>query len=260
MRPGHTILAAIIAVAALLNSVPAHSEKLIASLSNHRVLITSNYTGEELVVFGTIEPDAGEPRRNSYDVVITVTGPRMSMVTFRKERFMGIWINTESRVFVEAPSYLALLSNRPVDTIANAETRRRLQLGLDYFQLPQRVGPDVADVVPDDPFRRAFLRIKDERNLYAEEPNGVTFLTPGLYRASIPLPAEVATGTYQVDVKLLADGVLLARTNTAFEIIKVGFEQFVATASREHGVLYGFATAMMALVTGWLASVVFRKD
>jgi uncharacterized membrane protein YfcA len=44
------------------------------------------------------------------------------------------------------------------------------------------------------------------------------------------------------------------------EVVKVGFEQFVAQAAREYGLLYGFATALMALLTGWLASVVFRKD
>jgi len=88
----------------------------------------------------------------------------------------------------------------------------------------------------------------------------VTFLTPTLFRTGIPLPAEVAIGTYDVDIKLFAGGALLARTETAFEIVKVGFEQFVANAARQHSLLYGLATAMMALMTGWLASVVFRRD
>jgi hypothetical protein len=53
---------------------------------------------------------------------------------------------------------------------------------------------------------------------------------------------------------------LLTRTNSAFEIIKVGFEQFVATAAQDYGLLYGFTTAMMAIMTGWFAAVVFRRD
>ena len=28
----------------------------------------------------------------------------------------------------------------------------------------------------------------------------------------------------------------------------------------DHGLLYGFATACMALLTGWIASVAFRRD
>ncbi len=76
----------------------------------------------------------------------------------------------------------------------------------------------------------------------------------------MPLPAEVPVGNYEVDVKLFADGNMIARTNSAFEIVKVGIEQFVVTAARDHSILYGIATAMMALLTGWIASVVFRRD
>ena len=38
---------------------PAAAERLVVSLSNHSVAITSNFVGENLVLFGTIEPDTG---------------------------------------------------------------------------------------------------------------------------------------------------------------------------------------------------------
>ena len=240
---------------------PAAAERLITSLSQHQVFITSSYTGEELVLFGAIEPDAqSRPRRGGYDIVATVIGPRQTLVTRRKERTMGIWVNADSRLFVSAPSYLAMLANRSLYAITNPENQRRLQLGLDFFQLPQRIGPDVADTVPDDAFRSAFVRLKITQGLFREEPNAVTFLTPTLFRATIPLPAVVPVGTYEVDVKLFADAAMIARTTSALEITKVGFEQFVADAARHHGLFYGLATALMALATGWLASVVFRRD
>jgi uncharacterized protein (TIGR02186 family) len=52
----------------------------------------------------------------------------------------------------------------------------------------------------------------------------------------------------------------VTKTDTAFEIVKVGFEQFVATSARQNGFVYGLVTAVMALMTGWIASIVFRKD
>jgi uncharacterized protein (TIGR02186 family) len=255
-------LALIVALGALTSSaVPAAGERLVASLSNHRVMVTSNFTGEELVLFGGIEQDAASrPRRGGYDVVVTVTGPRRTVVTFRKARILGIWVNADSRVIENAPAYLAVLSNRPLDAITNTETLRRLQLGLDNIPLPQRASVNIADAASDDPFRQAFIRIKGDQGLYREVSNGVTFLTPALFRASIPLPAEVPVGTYEVDVRLFADGTQIARAPAPFEVYKSGFEQVVTTAAREHGILYGLATAMMAIVTGWFASVVFRRD
>jgi uncharacterized protein (TIGR02186 family) len=242
-------------------TVPAAGERLIASLSTHRVMVTSNFAGEELVLFGGIDPDAGSrPRRAGYDVVVTVTGPRQTVVNFRKGRMLGIWVNSDSRVFENVPSYLAVLSNRPLEAIASAETLRRLQLGLDNVPLPQRASVNIADAASDDPFRIAFIRIKTEHELYREVSNGVTFLTPSLFRASIPLPAEVPVGIYEVDVRLFADGAQITRAPAPFEVYKWGFEQIVTAAAREHGLLYGVVTAMMALATGWLASVVFRRD
>ena len=240
---------------------PATAERLVVSLSNHRVAVTSNFVGEELVLFGTIEPNPiTSPLRPPYDLVVTITGPRQTLRTRRKQRMLGIWINADSREFVSVPSYLAVLSNRPVSNIANQDTLRRLQVGLDNFLLPQRIGADVADTVRDDPFRRAFVRLQTQQGLYRESGTAVTFLTPTVFRAAIPMPAAVPTGSYGINAELFADGVLVARTNSALEVIKTGFEQYVADAARDYGLLYGMATALMALLIGWFASVVFARD
>jgi uncharacterized protein (TIGR02186 family) len=242
-------------------ATPAFAERLITSISRHQVMVTSSFAGTSIVLFGTVEPDKpGGRLRKDYDIVVTVTGPRQTVVTRRKERLLGIWTNAASRTFVNVPTYLQVLSNRPFEEIANAETLRRLQIGLNYFVLPQQIGPDIADVVRDDPFRVNFVRLRTEQHLYGQRTNGVTFLTPTLFRAEIRLPAEAPFGNYDADVKLFAEGNMLVRTNSAFEVVKVGFEQFVATAARDYSLLYGIATVMMALLTGWFASVIFRRD
>src|SRR6201990_924695 len=249
-----------LALAALFAAAPAQAERLIMSVSNHRVTVTPNYSGEELVLFGSVEKDANTPPGRTYDLVVTISGPRADMVTRRKERKFGIWINTDSRQFLQVPPYLAIFSNRPIDAIASPEVQRRQQLGINNVVLTQRVGPDYADVVPSDPFRSAFVRLRSEHGLYRESNSAVTFLTPTLFRSGIPLPAEVPIGTYTVDIKLFSDGQLVARTEHAFEIVKVACEQFVANTARQNGFVYGLATVVMALMTGWMASIVFRKD
>ena len=239
----------------------AQAERLIVSVSNHRVTVTPNYSGEELVLFGSVERDGATPaNHNTYDLVVTVLGPRADLVTRRKERKFGIWINTDYRQFLQVPSYLALFANRPFDQITSPEVARRQQIGLNNVLLTQRVGADYADVVPNDAFRSAFIRLRTQRGLYREDPAAVTFLTPTLFRTGIPLPAEVPIGTYDVEIKLFANGAFVTKTETAFEIVKVGFEQFVATSARQNGFSYGLVTAALALMSGWAASIVFRKD
>jgi uncharacterized protein (TIGR02186 family) len=239
---------------------PASAERLVDTLTSHRVLITSNYTGVELVLFGAIERDAATPERHGpYDIVVTVTGPRESMRTRRKSRVLGIWVNTEGHTFVDPPSYLATLASAPLDAITSAESQRGLQLGLANTPLPEVIHDDIG-VVSNDPFRAALVRIMRERGLYSDEPNAVTFMTPTLFRASIALPAQVPIGAYTVNVKLFAEGNLVTQTDSTFEIAKVGFEQFVVDSARDHGLLYGVVTAMMALLTGWIASVAFRRE
>jgi uncharacterized protein (TIGR02186 family) len=257
MRRLMLIVTVIVAAAA----GPASAERLVVSLSNHRVAVTSSFVGEELVLFGTVEPDpATAPLHPPYNLVVTVSGPRQTMRTRRKQRMAGIWVNVDSREFVGVPTYLAVLSNRPVTEIANEDTLRRLQIGLDNFLLPQRIGIDLADTVRDDPFRSAFVRLENQQGLYRESGTAVTFLTPTVFRAAIPMPAAVSTGNYAIDVQLFAGGILVARTNSALEVIKTGFEQYVADAARDYGLFYGLATAVMALLIGWFASLVFARE
>jgi uncharacterized protein (TIGR02186 family) len=234
---------------------PARAERLVVALSNHRVLINSSFTGVDLVLFGSVEHE-GVMRRRGYDLVATVTGPRADMVTRRKERVLGVWVNVESRTFFRAPAYLAVLSNRPLSAIVGSDMLSRLALGLAQIPLPND-GPDPQG---SDPYRSAFVDINRAHGLYRELPDAVVFLTADLFRAAITLPANVPVGTYDVDVKLFADGLLLAQQRAALETAKVGLEELVASAAREHGVLYGVATVMLAILTGWFGAVVFRRD
>ncbi len=251
-------------LALLLPAAPARAaapEKLVVSLSNHRVEVTSSFTGEQLVLFGTIETPKNAPERGTgYDLVVTVTGPSETYRTRLKTRVAGIWVNTETREFVNVPSYLAVLSNRALDKIARPDVLKRLQIGLDNFILTQRIGPDLADTVHTDPFRQAYVRLKSEQDLYLQSAQAVTFLTPTVFRAAIPLPANVRTGTYKINVKLFSGAALLAQTDSAFDVIKTGFEQYVAEGAVDFGLLYGVVTVLMALGVGWIASVMFRKD
>ena len=132
LRPAMVAIGVGLALGAAFAIGDAHAERLIVSVSNHRVTVTPNYSGEELVLFGSVEKDDKTPaNRGNYDLVVTVSGPRADMVTRRKERRFGIWINTDSRQFLKVPGYLALFANRPFDQIEIVAVGRRLVVLLD---------------------------------------------------------------------------------------------------------------------------------
>jgi uncharacterized protein (TIGR02186 family) len=243
----------------LLAAGPAAAESLATALSSHRVLITSNYTGTAVAVFGAVERDAQTVSRGAgYDLVVTVKGPRQSLVVREKEMLGPVWLNREQQKFPDAPAYLAVLAARPLAEITSPTLRRRQRIGLHALLFAEDFTYDRGGA--DEPFRDALLRLKRREGLYLEQERGVTFLTPSLFRASIPLPATAPPGNYDVEVVLLADTVILARTQTSFEMVKIGFEQQVGEMARDLAPLYGGATALLALFFGYVASIIFRRD
>lgn len=248
------------ALAAALPAAAARAETLAASLSTSRVAITSNYTGASIVVFGAIEKDAQTiARAGAYDIVVMVRGPRAAIVVREKEPMGPIWLNRSQQRFVDVPLYAAALSSRPIEQIATESSRARLKAGLRAVVHAPEVSATRADGA-DKPFREALLRLQRQDRLYVENPRGVTFLTASLFRAVVPIPATAPPGSYEVDVMLFSDNAMLARSQTNFELVKIGFEQQVAAVAREWSVVYGLLIGAMALMFGWLASVIFRRD
>lgn len=246
-------LALLLALAA-----PAGAEQLVTALSNESVSITSNFTGSRVVVFGTVERDAQTVSRPArYEVVVELTGPPTTMVTRRKDRTAGVWINRASERMMQVPSFLAVLSTAPLAAIATDAARARLGLGLDMLPINRPAGPEAPRRTD---FEEAFLRLMQEGKLYQQDENGVSFLSAGLFRAPVALPANVPVGRYVATVHLFRDGALLATTSDELTIGKVGFEQVMTDFAHRHGVVYGLATVAVAMLTGWLAGIIFRRD
>jgi uncharacterized protein (TIGR02186 family) len=233
----------------LLAAGAARAEKLTVALSTGRVEISSNFTGTSLVVFGAIERDAATVSRpEGYDVVVIVRGPSQTVVTRRKERTFGIWINRTSETY-EAPAFYSAHATGPLEAIALPATLRQYEIGLPALRL---------DGTPD--FIDAFLRLKRNDGLYSEIEGDVRFLSPSIFQAAVGLPANVPVGTYRTTVHLFSGNALLASQEGSFEVGKSGFEQFASTFARNQGLIYGLVTILLALFTGWLAGVIFRRD
>ena len=255
----------------LLTTSAARTESLIVTLSDRTVDITSNFTGSAITVFGAVRRDASTvPRASDYDVVVTVVGPETDRVTRLKDRVVGIWINRHARTFEDVPSAYTVLSNRPVDEIAHPALLRRFQIGIEQV-LPRDEEDEEAAVdaneetpsrgAPDDHvFERAFLRLQREAQVYHEDPAAVSVIDNTLFRARAEFPADVPLGLFDVNVYLFSGGVLLAEERVGILVRKTGFEQYIFRMSQRDQLMYGAIAVLLALFTGWLGGVVFRRS
>jgi uncharacterized protein (TIGR02186 family) len=252
------VRAAALALALCLAAGAARAETIVMSLSSGAIPIDSNFAGAEVAVFGSIERDgATVARAQDYDVVVTVRGPRGQVVVREKSRWGPLWLNLDQRKYIAVPAFISILANRPLESMATPAMRQKLRLGVDALVPPQGRRADE----PDEPeFRAALARLRRSEGLFVENPKGVLFLTPTLFKAAIVLPGAAPLGRYDVDVHVLSDGVPLATASDGFTVHKGGVEARVAAASRETPWLYGLATALMAVFLGWVATIVFRRD
>lgn len=248
-------------VLAALVPVPAAAETLVAAASPALVRIEQQFAGAEITVFGTIERDrVAVSRADPHEIAVTVFGPDERAVVRRKTRVLGLWINTDSQDFVDIPGFYAALTTAPLADLGTAEALRQRRIGFEHLLAADPRGGEHAGGADELAFRAALVRNHVAAGVYVERPGAVEFLSPILFRATIPLPARAPTGTYRIEVTLLQGGVALADTVTSLAVVKTGFEEWMYQSAFRMPFLYGLGTVLVGLMAGWLAGVLFRRD
>ncbi len=236
------------------------AEELVTALSSEMVSIQSNFTGTNIVVFGQVNPKRHPPgEAEGYDLAIVIEGPPEDITTRRKGRFLGVWVNRYYERFSQVPSFYAVASTGDIGTMADRTLLEEHEIGLNFINLAVSGSSDVPLSERDD-FRAAFLRLRAVDGLYSEQEASIEFLTDTLFRTTIPLPANIPVGKYKVKSFLLQDGELLSQTEGALSVAKTGFEQYTFELAQNYALVYGLLAVILATFTGWLASVIFRKD
>ena len=244
-------IGAAVALMLSLAMAPALADGLSSGLSEDTIAIDSSFTGTTLTVFGAVEP--GAPHS---DVAVVVRGPGETMTVRRKARLLGLWINRHKSRLEAMPGYYFAASTRPLERMASAGTRTRYQLGLASIRpaaASTKSNPETAI------YTAAAVREETLAGIYGEDGSGVQFLSPTLFRASIPVPADAPRGTYTATVYLLKDGGVAASRTTPFHVDQTGLERQLNAFAHHAPFAYGLGTVAMALSLGWLSSLAFRK-
>jgi uncharacterized protein (TIGR02186 family) len=227
---------------------PAHSEPLIADLSEHLVAITTGFTGAEVLLFGAIEGEG--------DLVVVVSGPPQTAEVRRKESVVGIWLNNAQVSFENAPAYYQILATREIGDWLPQTIRERHKIGVEFLRLTPS-----GDLSPEESkaFTAAFIRNKERMGHYRFTEGKITKLGGRLFRANVFFPANVPTGTYKVEVFLIREGAVESAQTTPLYVSQIGIGADIYQFAHEYSASYGITAILIAIFAGLGAAFAFRR-
>ncbi|MBB4286748.1 TIGR02186 family protein [Roseospira goensis] len=226
-------------------------QPLVADLSKHLVAITTAFSGTDVLLFGATDGPG--------DVVLVVRGPRTTKVVRKKARLAGvIWANRDSVTYDNVPAFYQVFASRPLEEIAPKSVLSRHQIGTENLVFT-KVDQSVTDsFVPG--FRAALVRLNQKQQLYGEGVLPVTQLANRLFRAELHFPANVPTGSYSVEVYLIRQGDVVSAEITPLVISKIGLGAEIFDFAHQQAPLYGLAAILVAVITGWAAAIMLRRN
>ena len=242
---------------ALMLALPVgsgHGESLVSTLSDEAVSITSNFTGERIVVFGAIR--GGPENQKGYEVAVVVQGPEQDVIVRRKERVIGVWANRTSRAFARVPSYYVMHLSENFSAAVTPEQLLEYRLGIPSLPFVQEATAEATSQQLAD----ALIELKTQGELYVERQQAVEFLAPNVFRTTFFLPSDIPTGEYRVNVYLFREEAFLAGEAQVLTIAKGGFSERIARSAIDFPLYYGLACVVLALFTGWLAGIILRRS
>ncbi len=234
-------------------------ENIEIGASTTEISIASDFRGADFTMFGALNnADQLLLAIGQYDIVVTLEGPNDYSTVRKKSRVAGIWINTSAITFAPLPESYSMASTRNIDNIATAGTLKAMGLGVEHLPLRSAVFSGVPDNAFD--FQDAYRRLKLSSGIYRNDTTGVRLERTGLFWATLRLPANVPNGVHTARAYLFKSGMPVAQKELRLRVVKTGMEQAITDAAHQTPVVYGMLCVLLAVVTGWGASILFRRD
>lgn len=220
------------------------------NLADDHVAITTGFNGTQVKVFGT-------KVSKEIDPIIVLEGPRRDVVMRRKKRILGIWLNLEAMTFKETPALYKIAAGTGVLDNLGEETRFKEELGAAYLRLTPKKKKLRDDYVH---FRRALLALKNEKGLYSKEIGRIENISDGFYKTGFTLPANLPRGEYIVRGYAVVDDVIIDQQSLKFRVHQDGVASDILEYAEEKPALYGIIGVLIAIIVGWGATQVLRRD
>ncbi|WP_375255537.1 TIGR02186 family protein [Yoonia sp.] len=233
-------------------AIPAKAEEIVLGLSQDQVSITATFEGSEILIFGAIKRDGPPAIEGELGVIVTVAGPDKAVTVRKKDRRLGIWVNTEAVNVDVAPTFYAVATNLPLEEILTFTEDLNTRISTE--RAIRSVGATIENA---DRFTQALIRIREDQGLYQTLPTGVQVDEETLFRTLIPMPANLTEGDYVAEIYLTRGKQIVDLYSTVIPVKKVGLERWLYNLAHENAFLYGLMSLAIAIAAGWGASAVF---
>lgn len=224
-------------------------EELAVATSIEQVDVTIRYHGEEIQLFGEVEPGA--------DVIIQVISPLETTRLKKRGRIFGfLWVNVKQAQISNVPgAYQEIYSTTQGEL--SPRVKERLNIGGRYGFVR-----DMARVSPEDQdahfFLEGYIRAKEKQRLYSQREAGVDIIKDRLFRAAFELPSRAPVGAYRLEISTVKGNRVVGRGTAVLKVEQIGLQHWITLMAKEHAVGYGLMAVTIAIVAGFGVGLIFR--
>ena len=240
----------LIFLVSILSSNTFAQNQIVADLSQENVKISTDFQGAKILLFGAYDGKKGD------DIIVIVTGPKGLVTVQKKEKILGVWVNTRKVNYINTPKYLSISSNRRIDDILNKKTQKISEIGLNNLKI--RIQPGIK-VEKEGNWRQALTRNMLKSNLWSINENSVTLNKDSLFRSYLKLPSNVITGQFEVKILHYRNSKLVSQQINSINVSKSGISAEIYDIAQNYSTLYGIFAVLLAVLVGWGSNLIFRK-
>ena len=224
--------------------------QIVADLSQENVQISTDFLGAKILLFGAYDGRKGD------DIIVVVTGPKGLVTVQKKEKILGVWVNTKKVNYINAPKYLSISSNRDIDKILNQKTQKISEIGLNNLNIRIQPGKRLRN---EKEWREALTRNMLKSKLWSLNENSVSLNKNSLFRSYLSLPSNVTIGKFEVKILHYRNSKLLSKETNNINVSKSGISAEIYNIAQNYSTLYGIFAVLLAVFIGWGTNLVFRK-
>ena len=226
--------------------------QIVADLSQDNVKISTDFLGAKILLFGAYDGKKGD------DIIVVVTGPKGLVTVQKKEKILGVWVNTQKVNYINAPKYLNISSNRDINQILNQKTRKISEIGLNNLNVRIQPGKNI-NPQNEKEWRKALTRNMLKSNLWSLNENSVALNKDALFRSYLTLPSNVPTGNFNVKILHYRNSKLISKETSTINVLKSGISAEIYNIAHNYSTLYGIFAVLLAVLIGWATNLIFRK-